>query len=112
MWLFGLVSYHVVSNFQVSRGSVELNGLWRPFGIETRNVCAAALRAFRRNGLWRPFGIETIAGIGCDTRRNTGLNGQGSPFGMETTSCQPGWFALQGLNGQGSPVGMETITSR
>src|SRR2546430_5978246 len=40
----------------------RLNGLWSPFGFETRDSALRLRLGFLRlNGLWSPFGFETTA---------------------------------------------------
>src|SRR6266496_3752186 len=62
-----------------------LNGLWSPFGFETKKDSHAhGLPCLWLNGLWSPFGFETSqehSGHGYDSW----LNGLWSPFGFETT---------------------------
>jgi len=61
------------------------------------------------NGLGSPFGIETHHPTGRQREQRYWLNGLGSPFGIETL-LRVGFLLrlCQWLNGLGSPFGIET----
>src|SRR6266571_5129917 len=78
-------------------------------GLKRRKSSCCALTQDGLNGLGSPFGIETRCIQWRRIERNQGLNGLGSPFGIETPGLRILSLMNLWLNGLGSPFGIETV---
>ncbi|SRR5579875_370646 len=78
------------------------------WGLKLLTVPTPVVRTLGLNGLGSPLGIETKA-LFCRRYSLQRLNGLGSPLGIETVAIAPGKSIRKPwLNGLGSPLGIET----